>query len=64
MKLPGSKAAAMTLVEVMVTVAVISVAGLGAFEMLRTGMILFGKNTAINLSHSESRFSLLDSSRN
>ena len=60
MKLPGSKAAAMTLVEVMVTVAVISVAGLGAFEMLRTGMILFGKNTAINLSHSESRFSLLE----
>jgi len=54
-----SRAAAYTLVEVMITVAVIGVAGAGIFEVLRTGMILFGKNSAINLSHTESRFGLV-----
>jgi prepilin-type N-terminal cleavage/methylation domain-containing protein len=59
MNLRQFKARAFTLVEIMVTVAVIGVAGAGIFEVLRTGTILFGKNTSINLSHSESRYGLL-----
>ena len=60
MRIFKSKAAAYTLVEVMVTVAVISLAGAGVFGVLRTGMILFGKNSAINLSHTESRYGLVE----
>ena len=51
--------AAVSLVETMITVAIISVAGAGVFEVLRVGTILFGKNSAINLSHSESRYGLI-----
>lgn len=54
-----SKAAAFSLIEIMVALAVVGVAGAGVFEVLRTGLILSGKNTAINLSHSESRNGLL-----
>jgi prepilin-type N-terminal cleavage/methylation domain-containing protein len=60
MSLFRSKSAAFSLVEMMVTVAIIGVAGLGVVEVLRAGMILFSKNTSINLSHSESRFGLLE----
>jgi hypothetical protein len=53
------RAAALTLVETMVAVAVIGVAGAGVFEILRTGTILFGKNTSINLTHSQTRYGLI-----
>ena len=59
MRILKSKTAALSLIEVMVTVAVIGVAGAGIFEVLRTGMILFGKNSSINLSHTESRFGMV-----
>jgi len=60
MKLFRSRSAALSLVETMVTVAVITLAGTGIFEVYHTGMILFGKNSAINLSHSQTRFGLLN----
>jgi len=60
MRIFKSKAAAFTLVEIMVTAAVVAVAGAGIFEVIHTGMILFGKNSAINLSHSESCFGLIN----
>jgi type II secretory pathway pseudopilin PulG len=60
MKVWKSKAAAYTLVEIMVTLAIVGVTGAGVFEILRAGTILFDKNTAINLSHSQSRFGLLE----
>ncbi len=63
MKFLRSHAAAFSLVEVMITVAVVAITGTGVFEILRAGMILFGKNTAINLSHSESRFGLIELQR-
>jgi prepilin-type N-terminal cleavage/methylation domain-containing protein len=59
MKTLRSKAAAFNLIEVMVALAIVAIAGGGVVEILRTGTILFGKNTAINLSHAESRYGLL-----
>jgi hypothetical protein len=43
----------------MVGVAVIGLACAGIFEILRIGTVLFGKNTAMNVSHSGSRYGLL-----
>ena len=60
MKFLRSHAAAFSLIEVMITLAVVGITGVGVFEILRTGLILFGKNSATNLSHVESRFGLLE----
>jgi len=54
-----SKKAAISLLEVIITVGVITVAGAGIFEILRTGVVLFGKNSSMNLSHNQARFGLL-----
>ena len=51
--------AAYTLVELMVTVAVVSIAGAGVYSILRTGMIMFAKNSAINFTHQQVRNGLM-----
>jgi len=56
---PRSKITASTLVELMIALAIVSLAGAGVFEILRTGLILGSKNTSINLSHQQSRFALI-----
>jgi len=59
MKLSRNNRAALSLVEIMIGIGIIGVACAGVFDILRTGTVLFGKNTSINLSHTESRYGLL-----
>ena len=47
-----------TLVEMMVAVGVLALTGTIMFEALSAGMIMFAKNTAVNLSHQEGRKSI------
>ena len=47
--------AAYTLAEVMITVGVMSLTGAAIFSGLNASMIMFAKNTAINISHQEGR---------
>ncbi|MGC3988210.1 MAG: hypothetical protein QM796_00730 [Chthoniobacteraceae bacterium] len=49
------RTAAFTLVELMVTTGMVSVAGLVIFLIFNNGMILFAKNSAINLAHQDYR---------
>ena len=47
--------AAYTLVEVMITVGVMSLTGAAIFSGLNASMIMFAKNTAVNISHQAGR---------
>jgi prepilin-type N-terminal cleavage/methylation domain-containing protein len=57
MKLPfhNTSRRGFTMLEMVITVGVLSVTGAIIFEALNTGMIMFAKNTAINASHQEGR---------
>lgn len=44
-----------TLAEMMVAVGVLSLLGLVFFSVLKSGLVLFAKNTAVNLAHKEAR---------
>ena len=51
---------AFTLIELMVTTAIIGVVGLVLFSLLNINMILGAKNTAINTTHEQARVASLD----
>ena len=44
-----------TLVEMLVTVAILTVVGLMVFLVLNSGMVLYAKNTAVNSAHQQAR---------
>ena len=48
-----------TLLEVMVTSALVAVLGLGVYALLNIGMILGAKNTAVNVAHQQARTAML-----
>lgn len=58
MRFAKQRIAGFSLVEMMISVAIIGIAGFGVFEILRTGMILYGKNSATNVSNIQGRFGL------
>lgn len=47
--------AAFTVAEMMVAVGVLGLLGLVFFSVLKSGIVLFAKNTAVNLAHEEAR---------
>lgn len=53
----GNRAAAM--VELMISTAIVLVTGAIIFAVLNTGMVLFAKNTAINMAHQQARVAVL-----
>jgi type II secretory pathway pseudopilin PulG len=60
MKTPGrNKFGGFTLIEAMIAAAVVTVVGLSIFYTLFSGMLLFTKNSAMNVSHEEARMALL-----
>ncbi|MEP6668002.1 MAG: prepilin-type N-terminal cleavage/methylation domain-containing protein [Chthoniobacter sp.] len=50
---------AYTLIELMICTAIIGVTGPILYYILNTGMVLFAKNTAINIAHQEARVAVL-----
>jgi len=52
------KQAAFTLAELMVSTAILGMAGLAVFQALNSGMVQFAKNTAVTVSHQEGRRSV------
>jgi len=48
-------AAGTTLAELMIALAVLGLLGLVFFQVLNSGMILYAKNTAVNVAHEEAR---------
>jgi type II secretory pathway pseudopilin PulG len=54
---------AFTLVEIMVAGAIMAVVGGMAFIVLNTGMVLFAKNTSVNVAHQEARMAMLQMER-
>lgn len=46
---------AFTVAEMMVAVGVLGLLGLVFFSVLKTGLVLFAKNTAVNIAHEEAR---------
>jgi type II secretory pathway pseudopilin PulG len=46
---------AFTVAEIMVAVGVLSLLGLVFFSVLKTALVLFAKNTAVNIAHEEAR---------
>src|SRR6478672_414123 len=54
----GSKRAAFTLVDAMVTVGLVGVIGLAVFAVLNSGTILYAKNTAENIAHDQNRIAV------
>jgi len=50
---------AFTLVELMIVAAIVAIIGGIIFYTLNTGMILFAKNTAINLTHQQARTAVI-----
>lgn len=50
--------AAFTMVEMMIATSVMAIAGLGIFQALNSGMVLFAKNTAVGVAHQEGRKSV------
>ena len=50
-----SPIAAMTIAEMVIAVAVLCLLGLVFFQVLNSGMILYAKNTAVNVAHEEAR---------
>lgn len=51
----NQKRAGFTVAEMMVAVGVVSLLGLVFFSVLKSGMVLFAKNTAVNIAHKEAR---------
>jgi hypothetical protein len=49
---------AFTLAEIMVSVAVLSIVGICAFQLFLNGFILYAKNTAENVAHDENRIAV------
>jgi type II secretory pathway pseudopilin PulG len=56
----SSKAAGFTLVELMITGALISVVGLVLYSILYTSTVLGAKNTAVNVAHQQARVAMID----
>src|ERR1700736_5945990 len=56
----SSRTAGFKLVELMVTVALISVVGLVLYSILYTTMVLGAKNTAVNIAHQQARVAMID----
>ena len=55
----SSRAAAFKLVELMITVALISVVGLVLYSILYTSTVLGAKNTAVNVAHQQARVAMI-----
>lgn len=51
--------AGFTLVEMLITTAIVAVTGTIIFTILHTGMVLYAKNTAINVAHQEARVAVM-----
>ena len=47
------------LVELMVSTMIVLITGGIIYTMLNTGMVLFAKNTAINMAHQQARVAVL-----
>jgi len=56
----SSPSAGFKLVELMITVALISVVGLVLYSILYTSTVLGAKNTAINVAHQQARVAMID----
>jgi hypothetical protein len=56
----SSPSAGFKLVELMITVALISVVGLVLFSILNTTTVLGAKNTAVNVAHQQARVAMVD----
>jgi prepilin-type N-terminal cleavage/methylation domain-containing protein len=56
----SSRTAGFTLVELMITVALISVVGLVLYSILYTSSVLGAKNTAVNVAHQQARVAMVD----
>jgi type II secretory pathway pseudopilin PulG len=56
----SSKTTGFKLVELMITVALISVVGLILYSILYTSTVLGAKNTAVNLAHQQARVAMID----
>ncbi len=54
---------ASTLIELMVSMAVVAITGTIIYYILYAGFTLFAKNTAINMAHQEARVAVLQMSR-
>lgn len=54
---------AFTLVEIMVAGAILTIVGGMAFVVLNTGMVLFAKNTSVNVAHQEARMAMIQMER-
>lgn len=56
----SSRTAGFTLVELMITVALISVVGLVLYSILYTTTVLGAKNAAVNVAHQQARVAMID----
>jgi len=56
----SSRTTAFTLVELMITGALISVVGLVLYSILYTSSVLGAKNTAVNIAHQQARVAMID----
>jgi prepilin-type N-terminal cleavage/methylation domain-containing protein len=56
----SSRTTGFTLVELMITVALISVVGLVLYSILYTSTVLGAKNTAVNVAHQQARVAMID----
>jgi type II secretory pathway pseudopilin PulG len=59
MKLHSPRYGAMTLVETMITLALVSILGLLVYSLLNLGTILGAKNSAVNVAHQSARMAML-----
>ena len=53
------KRSAFTIIELLMASAVVAIIGSIAYIMLNTGMVLFAKNTAINMAHQQARVAVI-----
>src|SRR6187401_89832 len=58
-RLPSRVRAAFTLTEVVITTALAALVGYTGYTILHVGLMLFAKNSAINVSHQQARKALL-----
>ncbi len=58
-RLHGARQRAAILIELMVSTTIVLITGSIIFTILNTGMILFAKNTAINMAHQQARVAVL-----
>src|SRR3954468_5548134 len=54
-----NKNAGFTIVEMLVAVAVLGLLGVVFFQVLNSGLVLYAKNSAVNLAHEEARQGIL-----